>query len=101
MHLGTANGGLEVDGHAARRPAPTGLFASLGGLDGEAGDWLDRLAPFLRAKPSDLPDIVVTTSQRTEAVPVTGLTRATFWENEAGRHHAAQCPRCARRCLRS
>ena len=59
MHLGTANGGLEVDGHAARRPAPTGLFASLGELD--VGDpatpvlnWLNRLVRFLRAVPDDL-----------------------------------------------
>ena len=48
MLLGTTNGGLEVDGHAARRPAPTGLFASLGPLDSANAAWLDRLAGFLR-----------------------------------------------------
>ena len=90
MHLGTANGGLEVDGHAARRPAPTGLFASLGGLDiggdldNPLADWLNRFAGCLRADPADLPDIVVTTSQRTDTYPITGFTRPSFWEAVAG-----------------
>ena len=84
MHLGTASGGLEVDGHAAGRPAPTGLFASLGDLDSTSGDWLDRLGPFLRADPADLPDIVITTSQRTDNYPITGFTRPSFWEAVAG-----------------
>jgi len=81
MLLGTANGGLEVDGHAARRPAPTGLFASLGSLDSANAAWLDRLARFLRADPANLPDIVLTTTQRVDTVPVTGIARPTFWEN--------------------
>jgi uncharacterized protein len=84
MHLGTAADGLEVDGHAARRPAPTGLFASLGDLDSASGDWLNRFAPFLRADPADLPDLVVTTSQRTDTYPVTGFAQPSFWEAVAG-----------------
>jgi hypothetical protein len=84
MHLGTANDGLEVDGHAARRPAPTGLFASLGDLDSASGTWLNRLAAFLRADPADLPDLVVTTSQRTDTYPITGFAQPSFWEATAG-----------------
>jgi hypothetical protein len=84
MHLGTASDGLEVDGHAARRPAPTGLFASLGELDSTSGNWLNRLAPFLRADPADLPDLVVTTSQRTDTYPITGFAQPGFWEAVAG-----------------
>ncbi len=81
MHLGTANDGLEVDGHAARRPAPTGLFASLGDLDSTLGTWLNRFANFLRADPADLPDLVLTTSQRVDTIAVSGFTRPAFWEN--------------------
>ena len=84
MHLGAASGGLEVDGHAARRPAPTGLFASLGELDSTSGNWLNRFALFVRADPADLPDLVVTTSQRTDTYPITGFTRPSFWEGAAG-----------------
>ena len=86
MHLGTANGGLEVDGHAARRPAPTGLFASLGDDSATAtsGNWLNRLVAFLRAVPDDLLEIVVTTIQRTDTYPITGITRPSFWEAVAG-----------------
>ena len=80
MHLGTGNDGLEVDGHAARRPAPTGLFASLGDLDSTSGTWLNRLAALLRADPADLPDLVLTTSQRTDTIPIGGLTAPSFWE---------------------
>lgn len=80
MHLGTPNDGLEVDGHAARRPAPTGVFASLGELDSSSPSWLDRLAPLLRADPADLPDIIITTSQRTENYAVIGFARPSFWE---------------------
>lgn len=34
MQLGLDRGGFEVDGHARRRPAPTGLFFRPGALDG-------------------------------------------------------------------
>jgi hypothetical protein len=34
MQLGLDRGGLEVDGHARRRPAPTGLFFRLGDFEG-------------------------------------------------------------------
>ena len=89
MHLGMANGGLEVDGHAARRPAPTGLFASLGELDiGDLADpaetWLNRFAGFLRADPGQLQTIRITTSQRVEEYAISGFTRPTFWEAVAG-----------------
>ena len=84
MHLGTANGGLEVDGHAARRPAPTGLFASLGDLDSTSAQLAEPPCPFLRAVPGDLPDIVVTTSQRTDTYPITGFAQPSFWEAVAG-----------------
>ena len=88
MHLGTANGGLEVDGHAARRPAPTGLFASLGDWTSatrQPPHWLNRLVPFLRAVPDDLRRLVVTTIQRTDTYPITGITRPSFWEAVAGK----------------
>jgi hypothetical protein len=84
MHLGTASGGLEVDGYAAGRPAPTGLFASLGDLDSNSGGWLNRLGGFLHANPADLPDIVVTTSQRTDSYLINGFTRQSFWEGLPG-----------------
>ena len=80
MHLGASSDGLEVDGHAARRPAPTGLFASLGPLDTANVAWLNRLATFLRANPANLPDITLTTSQRTDTVSVVGISRPSFWE---------------------
>jgi hypothetical protein len=81
MHLGTTKDGLEVDGYAVRRPAPTGLFASLGGLNSETGTWLNRLAPLLRADPANLPDLVLTTtSQPPVNIPIAGLTAPTFWE---------------------
>ncbi len=80
MNLGIANDGLEVDGNAAARPAPTGLFASLGDLDSASGTWLNRLAALLRADPADLPDLVLTTSQRTDTIAISGLAAASFWE---------------------
>lgn len=90
MHLGTANDGLEVGGHATARPAPTGLFASLGNLDigtlaAVSGDWLERLATLARTDTAQLPDIEVATSQRTDTYTVTGLTGGTaFWEDAPG-----------------
>lgn len=82
MHLGIASDGLEVDGHAARRPAPTGLFASLGELDSTSGSWLNRFAPFLREDPANLPDLIIATSQRSDTVTISGFTRNSFWEND-------------------
>ncbi|MDO6416110.1 phage tail sheath subtilisin-like domain-containing protein [Sphingomonas sp. BIUV-7] len=80
MNLGTSNDGLEVDGHAARRPAPTGVFGSLGSLDSTSGTWLDRLSGFLRADPGDLPDLTLATGSRSDTATITGFTRPTFWE---------------------
>lgn len=83
MHLGTSNGGLEVGAYAGLRPAPSGLFASLGGLSQTpAGDWLNRLAPIVRATPGSLPDIVASTSQGSDTLPTDGFTRTSFWEND-------------------
>jgi uncharacterized protein len=42
--LGLDRGGLEVDGYAAARPAPNGIFNSLGALpDDDPADWLSAL----------------------------------------------------------
>jgi Bacteriophage tail sheath protein len=85
LHLGTANDGLEVGGYAAARPAPTGLFATLGNLDSGAGTWLDALEALAQTDPATLPDITVTTTQGAvnvvETAPIAGFTRPTLWEN--------------------
>ena len=50
MQMGVAQGGLEIDGHAPRRPAPTGLFSILG----TAGGTLDALSNFIAIDPANL-----------------------------------------------
>jgi phage tail sheath protein FI len=81
MHLGTTNDGLEVDGHAARRPAPTGLFASLGALDSADANWLLRFGTLLHADPANLPDLVLTTTTLpVDTVAMAGLPATAFWE---------------------
>ena len=81
MHLGTTNDGLEVDGHAARRPAPTGLFASLGALDSTDPNWLLRFGTLLHADPANLPDLVLTTTTLpVDTVAMAGLPATAFWE---------------------
>lgn len=85
MHLGVANDGLEVGGYAGQRPAPTGLFMSLGDLDSGAAAWLERLGALARTDVADLPDMTVTTSQRADAYTISGLTAGTaFWEATPG-----------------
>jgi phage tail sheath protein FI len=81
MQLGTNNGGLEVDGFAAQRPAPTGVFASLGVLDSEVPGWLERFAFLLRAAPADLPNLVLTTTSRPPlTLPIAGLAGPALWQ---------------------
>ncbi|MBL29424.1 MAG: hypothetical protein CMM50_17975 [Rhodospirillaceae bacterium] len=81
MHLGTANDGLEVGGFARLRPAPTGLFMSLGDLDSGSANWLNRLGTLARTDTADLPDITITTSQRSDTYTITGLTGGIgLWE---------------------
>lgn len=85
MHLGVANDGLEVGGHAGQRPAPTGLFMSLGDLDSGSANWLNRLGALARTDVADLPDMTVTTSQRADVYTISGLTAgADFWEATPG-----------------
>jgi phage tail sheath protein FI len=84
LHLGTGNDGIEVGGHAMRRPAPTGFFASLGGLDNNAGGWLDDLAGLATTAPNDPLEVEITTMQGgvqvQESADVAGLNRPSLWE---------------------
>jgi phage tail sheath protein FI len=56
LQLGTANGGLEVGGFANRRPAPTGLFTSLGDRDLDAA-LANKLAPLTTFLLEDLNNV--------------------------------------------
>ncbi len=59
LGLGTANGGLEIDGYAIQRPAPTGRFSRLGSTDLST---LDTLSQFLQAENVDVANITLTDS---------------------------------------
>ena len=80
MHLGTTSDGLEVDGHAARRPARPACSPAW--ATSTAPGYLAR--PLCRAfsgGPGNLPDLTLTTSQRADTITFSGFTRPTFWEN--------------------
>jgi hypothetical protein len=59
LQLGVAQGGIEIDGYASQRPAPTGFFANLGALD-SAG--LAGLNGFAEAEKLDLANWTLTDS---------------------------------------
>ena len=54
LRLGSAQGGLEVDGRAQQRPAPMGITSSLGDLDPSDTDFLRALTTLADAAKSDL-----------------------------------------------
>jgi len=54
MHFGLDYGGLEVDGYAHARPAPTGMFYRPGSLDPGAGTWLQALTELANQDPANL-----------------------------------------------
>lgn len=54
LGMGTANGGIEIDGFAIQRPAPTGLFSRLGSTDLNT---LDTLSQFLQTSATDIADV--------------------------------------------
>src|SRR5262249_7862023 len=58
LQLGVEQGGLEVDGHAAQRPAPTGFFADLGDLSDARGPL--GLASFANAEQAALANWTLT-----------------------------------------
>jgi uncharacterized protein len=60
MHFGLDDGGLEVDGFAPARPAPTGLFYRPGSLDPGAGTWLRALTELAGQDPANLGTFTLT-----------------------------------------
>ena len=74
MQMGVAQGGLEIDGHAPRRPAPTGLFSMLG----TAGGTLDALANFIAIDPASLTQFSIVDAAGGGTIP------AVTWAAAAG-----------------
>ncbi|MEM9092368.1 MAG: phage tail sheath C-terminal domain-containing protein [Cyanobacteria bacterium P01_F01_bin.53] len=66
LGLGVADGGLEVDGYAVQRPAPTGIFSRVSSTNFSS---LDTLGQFLQTAEADVADITVTDSVTTPAPP--------------------------------
>ena len=63
MHFGLDDGGLEVDGFAHARPAPTGMFYRPGNLDSTAAvGWLAALTAFADQDPTNLDTFTLTDS---------------------------------------
>ena len=61
MHFGLDDGGLEVDGFAAARPAPSGMVYRPGAsLDPAAGGWLDALTELAGQAPANLDTFTLT-----------------------------------------
>jgi hypothetical protein len=65
MQMGVAQGGLEVDGYATQRPAPTGLFTVLGTGSGN----LSHLENFIAANPGTVDNL-----EMTDSSPASGAT---------------------------
>ena len=78
MQMGVAQGGLEVDGYAPRRPAANGLVSTLGPLAQLPGG-LTALRSFAAADPDDVDDLRITDVGG--AQPVVGLPA---WPAPAG-----------------
>ncbi len=57
LGMGTADAGLEVDGYAIQRPAPTGFFSRLDNTTNPA--FLDSLSGFLSASSADVATITL------------------------------------------
>jgi Bacteriophage tail sheath protein len=72
MQMGVAQGGLEIDGHAPRRPAPTGLFSILG----TAGSNLDALSNFIAIDPASLTQFSVADTAGGGTIPAVTWTAA-------------------------
>jgi len=66
MQMGAAQGGLEIDGYAVQRPAPSGLFSTLGPLGPLSG--MAALTSFIGTSPAAVTGLQVT--------DVTGVTSA-------------------------
>ena len=60
MHFGLDDGGLEVDGYAHARPAPTGLFFRPGSLNPDEDTWLAALTGLANQNPADLDTFTLT-----------------------------------------
>lgn len=58
MHMGVAQGGIEVDGFAGLRPAPTGFFAGLG-VEDYAVNFQPRLAALCAVTVADIDPITL------------------------------------------
>ena len=69
MQMGAGQGGLEIDGYAVQRPAPSGLFSTLGALGPPPAD-LTALANFVGADPSTVTAIQVTDSTGANTAPL-------------------------------
>jgi uncharacterized protein len=65
LQFGLGDGGLEVDGFAQARPAPTGLFYRLGSLDPADAAWLEALTELADQDPADLDTFTLTDSAGT------------------------------------
>ncbi len=72
MQMGVAQGGLEIDGHAPRRPAPTGLFSILG----TAGGNLEALSNFIAIDPASLTQFSVADTAGGGTIPAVTWTAA-------------------------
>jgi phage tail sheath protein FI len=69
MQMGVGQGGVEVDAYAVQRPAPNGLFSSLGSLGPPPAN-LTALAAFVAADPSTVTSLQVTDSTGVHAAPL-------------------------------